>query len=289
MNNPERARAYRHCRAQARAHYENFPVASLLLPRRLRDPVAAIYAFARHADDLADEGDMPPEARLAALAAWETGLLDTLAGQPAPDPILLACSESILRFGLPVELFQDLLSAFRQDVTRTRYTDFGELMQYCRRSANPVGRLLLHLHGISDPRRQGESDAICSALQLINFYQDLRQDILENDRVYLPLDELERFEVSEDDLRAGRDSTALRRLLQFQYNRARRLLRSGAPLGRELRGRFGLEIRAIVLGGSRVLDKLQNSAPFARPRLNTGDRLWLLWHALRKTGPGPQK
>ncbi|BAZ94573.1 phytoene/squalene synthetase [Thiohalobacter thiocyanaticus] len=289
MSHPELARAYRHCRALARSHYENFPVASLLLPRRLRDPVAAIYAFARHADDLADEGDAPPEARLAALADWETGLLETLAGQPAPEPILLACSNSILRFGLPVELFQDLLSAFRQDVTQTRYDDFGELMQYCRRSANPVGRLLLRLHGVVDPRREAESDAICSALQLINFYQDLRQDILENDRIYLPLDELERFEVSEDDLRAGRDSTALRRLLQFQYNRARRLLRSGAPLGRALRGRFGLEIRAIVLGGSRVLDRLQNSAPFARPRLTTGDRLWLLWHALRKTGPVPQK
>lgn len=289
MNPAELDRAYRHCRTLARTHYENFPVASQLLPRRLRDPVAAIYAFARHADDLADEGNAPPEQRLRALAAWEDALQQTLAGEPAPDPILLACADTILNFGLPVELFRDLISAFRQDVTQTRYADFGELMQYCRRSANPVGRLLLRLHGVVDPRREAESDAICSALQLINFYQDLRQDILENDRVYLPQDELARFEVSEADLRNGRDSTALRRLLQFQYSRARRLLRSGAPLGRALRGRFGLEIRAIVLGGSRVLDQLQNSAPFARPRLTTGDRLWLLWHALRKTGPGPQK
>jgi len=283
MKNPELARAYRHCRTLARTHYENFPVASRLLPRRLRDPVAAIYAFARHADDLADEGTAAPDERLAALQAWETALLDTLAGDPAPDPILLACADSIRRFDLPVELFRDLISAFRQDVTRTRYADFGELMQYCRRSANPVGRLLLRLHGVADPRREAESDAICSALQLINFYQDLRQDSLENDRIYLPQDELARFQVSEDDLRAGRDSPALRRLLQFQYSRARRLLRSGAPLGRALRGRFGLEIRAIVLGGSRVLDQLQNSAPFARPRLSAADRLWLLWHALRKT------
>lgn len=281
MKNPELARAYRHCRRLARAHYENFPVASRLLPRRLRDPVAAIYAFARHADDLADEGTAAPDDRLAALQAWEAALLDTLAGGPAPDPILLACADSIRRFDLPVPLFQDLISAFRQDVTRTRYADFGELMQYCRRSANPVGRLLLRLHGVADPRREAESDAICSALQLVNFYQDLRQDSLENDRVYLPQDELARFQVSEDDLRAGRDSPALRRLLQFQYSRARKLLRSGAPLGRALRGRFGLEIRAIVLGGSRVLDQLQTSAPFARPRLDTTDRVRIVWGALR--------
>lgn len=282
MNNAELARAYHHCRTLARAHYENFPVASRLLPRRLRDPVAAIYAFARHGDDLADEGTAAPAERLAALQAWEAALLDTLAGGPAPDPILLACADSIRRFDLPVTLFQDLISAFRQDVTQSRYADFGELMQYCRRSANPVGRLLLRLHGVTDPRREAESDAICSALQLINFYQDLRQDILENDRLYLPQDELDRFEVSAADLRDGRDSPALRRLLQFQYSRARRLLRSGAPLGSSLRGRFGLEIRAIALGGSRVLDQLQDSAPFARPRLSTADRLRIVWGALRR-------
>lgn len=282
MSLPDVDAAYRACLAQARNHYENFPVASRLLPARLRRPVAAIYAFARTADDIADEGNLPVPERLAALDRLEAGLLAAV-DSPHPDnPILLASADTIRRYGLPLTLFQDLISAFRQDVTKTRYADFGELMQYCRRSANPVGRLLLILHRRDSPRNLALSDAICSALQLINFYQDLHQDISENDRLYIPLDEMARFEVTVEDFRNRCSDDRMRRLLRLQYGRAQKLLDSGAPLGTALRGRFGLEIRTIILGGRRILQHLQAQREdlFVRPRLTPGDWRWMLWHAL---------
>lgn len=276
------ADAYATCLAIARGHYENFPVASVLLPRRIRGPVAAIYAFARRADDLADEGELAPEARIAALDAMGRSL-DRLAEEsPAEDPVFIALADSIRRFDLPTQLFHDLLDAFRQDVSKRRYADFGELMQYCRRSANPVGRLLLHLTGTASESNLAHSDAICSALQLINFYQDLEQDYVENGRIYLPEDEMARFGVTEDHIRDRRSDAQLRRLMQVQYERADQLLRSGAPLGRALSGRFGLEIRLIVMGGTRVLHRLreQRDDLFTRPRLGPKDWWAILTGAL---------
>ena len=249
--------AYAWCRRLAAGHYENFPVASLLLPRSLRDPVAAIYAFARLADDLADEGSASPDERLKALAAWRAKLHDAANGL-ADEPVFIALADAIERHQLPIGLLEDLLSAFEQDVTKTRYASFGELMDYCRRSANPIGRLLLHLYGVTDARSLGQSDAICSGLQLTNFWQDVSVD-LQKGRIYLPLDDMKRFRVSEADLLAGRMTLGLNQLMRFEVDRTRRLLQSGSPLGKTLKGRLGFNLRLTVLGGAAILEAIHKN------------------------------
>lgn len=284
--NPEAGADIRHayswCRRIVRSHYENFPVASLLLPGRLRDPIAAIYAFARTADDIADEGDASAQQRLQRLAEMEAALTAAADGAPPPAPLYVALADSIARHRLPPGLLRELLSAFRQDVEQTRYSNFGELMDYCKRSANPVGRLLLHLTGRSGKREVALSDAVCSALQLTNFLQDIAQDYGENGRIYIPQDEMRRFGVSEQDIAAQRNSPQLAQLMRFQVQRTTQLLRAGSPLGREIGGRFGLELRAVVLGASRVLEKLYRQEDvFARPRLGYLDRSRAMLGALR--------
>ncbi len=253
-------------------HYENFPVASVLLPERLRRPVELIYSFARQADDFADEGDLPPEQRLRKLAEFSSAL-DRIERREAPRlPLFAELAPVIKAHRLPVGLFRDLLSAFTQDVTKSRYADFGEVMDYCRRSANPVGRLLLHLYQATETRNLACSDAICSSLQLINFLQDVEIDFRKN-RVYLPQNELAEYGVTEAHI-ANRDGgTAWQALMMFQIERARGMLLAGAPLARRLPGRVGLELRMIVMGGSRILDKLRASGgdvfrhrPLLRPR-----------------------
>jgi squalene synthase HpnC len=273
--------AYRHCLHLARSHYENFPVASRLLPRRLQRPITVIYAFARSADDFADEGDLPEAARLAQLDDYHDKL-DAIRDHRSPDdPIFLALSDVIEQHTLPLEPFYDLLSAFRQDVTKHRYADFAEVLAYCRRSANPVGRLVLHLSKKATPDNLRDADAICTALQLINFWQDLAQDCDENDRIYLPQDEMALCGVSEAQIAEHRDDAALRKLLDLQITRTRRMMVSGAPLGQRLKGRLGLEIRATVQGGLCVLDALgRRENPYTRPRLRRGDWLRILWRAL---------
>jgi squalene synthase HpnC len=277
------AQAYRWCRQLAQSHYENFPVASFLLPRWQRDPVAAIYAFARSADDIADEGNTDEAQRLQQLDEMDQALRAIEQGSPPGQALYIALADTIERHKLPIELFHDLLSAFRQDVTCKRYANFGELMDYCRRSANPVGRLLLHLNRQVDERKLAQSDAICSALQLINFLQDISQDYEENGRIYLPQDEMQRFVVNEDAIRERRNSFELKELIRFQIRRADKLLRAGSPLGRQLHGRFGLELRTIILGGARVLEKLHaQDDVFARPRLGRRERLGILFSAIRQ-------
>jgi len=233
-------------------HYENFPVASLLLPAPLREPVAIIYRFARSADDCADEGDDPPERRLAKL--------DDLRKQlDAPsDPALHELARVARQHGLPLQLFRDLLDAFSQDVRKARYADYAEVLDYCRRSANPVGRLLLRLFQRSSAAEFAQSDAICTALQLINFWQDVAVDYARG-RIYLPLDEMARYGISERDLAEQRCNDAWRRLMAFQIDRSRQLMLSGAPLGCSLPGRLGLEIRATVQGGLRILEKIEQA------------------------------
>lgn len=283
MTDASLEQAYAECQALARRHYENFPVGSWLLPQAMRRPVTVIYAFARTADDLADEGTLSAAERLAGLQKL-TDMLDGItAGTPQQDCIGCALADVISRHHLPIALLHDLLDAFRQDVTKTHYENFGEIMDYCRRSANPIGRLLLQLHGDTDARHLAYSDAICSALQLINFYQDLHQDFIENGRIYIPRDELERFGVGEDQLREQRTDFGLQRLMQLQYKRAQRLLRSGAPLAKSVPGRFGFELRLIVLGGQTVLQQLIHNPrnAFARPRLRVMDWLGIGWRALR--------
>lgn len=275
--------AYAFCEQMARRHYENFPVASRLLPTRLRRPIAVIYAFARSADDFADEGDRPQEMRLALLDGYHRELDALAQGEPSSNPIFIALTDVIRRHDLPLPLFHDLLSAFRQDVMQCQYDEFAALLDYCRRSANPVGRLLLHLNDAASPENLVLSDRICTALQLINFYQDLAQDHDENGRIYIPRDEMRHYGVGPQHFRERRNDPALRELLRLQYRRAHTLLLAGAPLGRRLRGRFGWEMRLIIAGGLRILERLEEqllTAPFARPRLRRRDWPVLLWRSL---------
>ena len=270
-------------------HYENFPVASLLLPAPLRPAVAAIYAFARSADDFADEGDLPPEERLRLLAAYQAELDLIERGEPTRHPVFLHLRPHIEAHRLPLQLFRDLLDAFVQDVTMDRYRDFAELMDYCRRSADPVGRLLLHLFGHASTENLARSDAICSALQLINHWQDVGIDAAKgaNGRIYLPQDEMARFGVDNSDVLRRAVGTPVsanfQKLLRFQVERARTLMLSGASLGWDLPGRIGLEIRAIVAGGLRILDKIEavDYDVFSRrPKLETFDWPLILWRSL---------
>ena len=237
-------------------HYENFPVGSLLLPRRLRRPIHAVYAFARTADDYADEGDALREVRLSQLGSLKAELDRIGTGQsPQTELMQRLQREALAPFRLPLQPFYHLLDAFGQDIVKTRYRNFGELADYARRSANPVGRILLHLYGETDERSIAQSDGICTALQLINFWQDVAADCRKG-RIYIPQDDLERFKVSEEDIAQGRCTPAFQRLMAFQCERAYKILRAGAPLGRTLKGRIGLELRMIVVGGQMILKKL---------------------------------
>ena len=238
------------------SHYENFPVASLLLPSRLREPVSAIYAFARSADDFADEGQLSPERRLALLAGYRQQLDALERGDPGGQPVFSRLRPVVAEYGLPLSLFHDLLDAFSQDVVKTRYGSFAELMDYCRRSANPVGRLLLRLFAADSPEHRIWSDAICSALQLINHWQDVAID-WRKDRIYLPAEDMARFNVSEQDVAQQNCDERWQALLQFELDRASDLMTMGAPLGRALPGRVGIEMRAIISGGLRIVDKIR--------------------------------
>ena len=274
--------AYQYCRQIAAAHYENFPVASHLLPHHLREPVSVIYAFARTADDFADEGDYNPAERLQLLADYEARLQCLSDVEPGTDPIFIALGDVIQRHGLPIELFRDLLSAFTQDVTQRRYASFADVLDYCRRSANPIGRLLLYLYGHANPAKLSLSDHICTALQLINFLQDLSQDYDENNRIYLPQDEMQTYGVNESHLQKRISDKGMQQLIQIQIQRASALLLAGAPLGNQLPGRIGFELRLIIQGGGRILQKLKHNGGdvFRRPRLRKTDYLTMFWNAL---------
>jgi hydroxysqualene synthase len=267
-------------------HYENFPVASWLCPPGLRPPIAAIYWFARTADDLADEGEAPAAKRLADLSAYRTDLAACDAGEPDSGRwprVFGPLRRAIAEFALPRQPLAQLLDAFIQDVVKTRdgdgYADRDELLAYCSRSANPVGRLLLHLYGVRDPEALARSDAICSALQLINFWQDLGVD-LRRGRYYLPADDALRHGV---DPRAP-DWPGVLPLVEEMCDWARELMLSGAPLVHRVPGRAGWELRLVVQGGLRLLDKiaaLRNDTLSLRPRLRAGDAPLMLWRAMR--------
>ncbi|KQX01303.1 squalene synthase HpnC [Massilia sp. Root418] len=264
-------------------HYENFPVASVLLPRRLVPAVEAIYAFARSADDLADEGDATPEQRLAALAAYEQALDRIAAGEPGLEPMFARLAGVIAQYDLPLQPFRDLLSAFKQDVTVTRYASYEALLDYCARSANPVGLLMLSLYGQADADNVRDSDAICSALQIINFLQDVAID-LHKERIYLPMEDLARFAVSPAALDHPGGTAKWRSLMKFEVARARALMLSGAPLALRLRGRIGMELRMVVQGGLRILEAIEEvdyDVFRRRPKLTRGDWIKVAWRSLR--------
>ena len=282
--------AYAECTRLAKEHYENFPVGRLV-PREMQKHVHAVYAFARHADDLADEGYagaredgrdvMTPAERLAALDDWEHQLLSR-PGTPGLHPIFIALHETMRELDLPLPLFSDLLSAFRQDVVKRRYANFAEVLDYCRRSANPIGRLVLLLHGVREERLHGLSDHICTGLQLANFWQDVGVD-LKKDRIYLPENERESHGVGEKALFAGQADAAYRSLIKFQVGRTQEIFDQGAPLTRELHGKLRVEIRMTWLGGTTILRKIE-AADYDtlnhRPKLGKVDMAMLLARAL---------
>jgi squalene synthase HpnC len=254
-------------------HYENFPVASLLVPAKLRRPIEVIYRFARSADDIADEGEASPAQRLAELAACQAELDRIAAGQAPLTPLFGELAEIIDAHALPLALFRDLLDAFAQDVVKTRYADYPELLDYCRRSANPVGRLVLHLFGRTEAEHLEQSDRICTALQLINFWQDIAID-WQKDRVYLPQSDLQRFRIAEAMIADGSWSAQWAALLDFQTDRTRALMLRGAPLVHALPGRLGWEIRLTVQGGLRILErirKVRGDVFHHRPKLDKWD------------------
>jgi hydroxysqualene synthase len=259
------ARAYAACEALARSHYENFPVASLLLPRAMRPHVAAVYAFARVADDMADEGTVPAGERLARLGAWQRRLHAAAVVEHAAEPahehedlIIVATAHTIRSLELPIALFDDLLSAFGQDTMTTRYASWADVFDYCRRSANPVGRLVLRIGGYRDERLARSSDAMCSALQLTNFWQDFGRDWRAG-RLYVPREVLEATGASEDDLggdRAHRLNRAWIDALERCVAVTEEQFAGGRDVCDGVRGRLRLELRLTWLGGRRILERV---------------------------------
>lgn len=288
------AAAYAACERLAREHYENFPVGSRLLPRKIRPHVAAVYAFARVADDFADEGERPAGERQRLLDGWLERLRAAAAGTPggrgaaccapADDEhaaVFLALGNTIHQCRLPVGLFEDLLSAFRQDTTKARYETFDELLDYCRRSANPVGRLVLRIAGYEDARVDVASDCVCTALQLANFWQDLERD-WQRGRLYVPLDEIRAAGAREEDLDRRRLTAQWRHVLSVLAERTKEMFLRGRDVADLVGGRLRLELRLTWLGGWRVLERLERQRfdVFGRrPALGAADVPLLLWRA----------
>jgi squalene synthase HpnC len=284
--------AYAACERLAAAHYENFPVASLLVPRSMRRHIAAVYAFARAADDFADEGPRASDERLRLLDRWLDRLHRCATGHPAPDPIpeepsdtlgiFVALGATIRDRALPLEPFEDLIAAFRQDVTVTRYPTWEDLLEYSRRSANPVGRLVLRIAGYRDDALDAQSDAICTALQFTNFWQDLRTDFLRG-RIYMPQEELRSHRALESDLVNSRLTEPWRQVMAAAVTRTRLLFQRGRPLCDVVTGRLRHELRATWLGGTHILDRLERAEfdpLMSRPRLTPGDVPWFAWRLL---------
>jgi len=280
--NDELTSAYEQCLQVARSHYENFPVASWLVPKHLRIHVAAIYNFARRADDFADEGNAKAEERIAALEHMGKALDNCLNNQHSDDYLFVALANTIQQHKLDPALFHDLLSAFKQDVTKTRYKDFNEVLDYCRRSANPVGRLMLQLFNESNEQNNQDSDKICSALQLINFMQDIQQDLTENSRIYFPQSEMKAAGITIDDLKNQSTEPHVVAFVHQQTKRARAIMLEGSSLGKRLKGRFGMEIRAIISGGLQICNTLLNQGDniYSRPRLTARAKFKMLIDSL---------
>jgi phytoene synthase len=282
--------AYAACERDCRRHYENFPVASLLLPRRMRPHVAALYAFARAADDFADEGERTVEERHRLLDGWQARLYDAVAGttstvqrlpgrgEPAHTrEIFLALGVTVRRLQLPSALLEDLLSAFRQDVTVTRYATWAALRDYCRRSSHPIGRLVLRMGGYAAHDLDGWSDAICTALQLTNFWQDVKSDYARG-RIYLPLEEMRAHGAEEATLAGERITAEWRNAIASAVGATRGLFTDGLPLCDRVGGRLRYEIRATWLGGTRILDRIEAvnfDVLSHRPTIGAADIPWL--------------
>lgn len=282
--------AYQSAEKLAQTHYENFPVGSFLLPRKLRRPIQVIYAFARSADDIADEGNLTKGERLEQLNFyWQTlemmenngrgNIIKNSQSYPSQTsvmdsvpPLFLALQSVIETHKLPYSLFFDLLKAFKQDVTKSDYKSHEEILQYCHYSANPIGRLLLHLTNNDSPENMAASDSICTALQLINFIQDLQSDLRLRDRCYFPLDEMQRFNIIKNDLLLGKNSSQISAFIHQQTLLAQALLEKGSILGSSLTGLFGLEIRLIISAANQITQQLlKRKSVYERPTIK-------FWH-----------
>jgi squalene synthase HpnC len=284
------ARAYAACEALAQSHYENFPVASRLLPASMRPHVAAVYAFARIADDFADEGTLAPDERRARLRAWQERLHEAVArGDERPSPsdrdglLFAALAHSIRSLDLPVSLFDDLVSAFGQDTTTTRYCSWRDVFDYCRRSANPIGRLVLRIAGYRSEALDGSSDALCTALQLTNFWQDFGRDWGAG-RLYVPREVVEACGAREDDLSRRVLSPEWMRAIEACVDRTAERFAEGRGVCDGVAGRLKLELRLTWLGGRRVLERVHAGRAelfTRRPTLGAGDVPALFWRAAR--------
>ena len=284
---PSFSRAYATCFDVAQRHYENFPVASWLLPAEIRPHIAAVYAFARYADDFADEGDHTPSERLTLLDDWLRRFHAAVSGEVNPDSdqpldlVFAAVNHTMTQCDLPVNLFEDLISAFRQDVTVDRYESWEALLDYCRRSANPVGRLVLRIAGRQEEALERASDCLCSALQIANFLQDFDVD-WQRGRLYIPSEVSCNFSARESDLGGDQLSPAWRATISDVVSRNRQLFDLGRSICDEVGGRLGLELRFTWLGGCRILDQLRSGGydpRMRRPELGPGDFLPILWKA----------
>ncbi len=270
--------SYKKALEYTKTHYENFPVVSFLIPRELQKDVAIIYWFARTADDFADEGNFSEKERLENLDKFERRLSNSLNGKPG-DEFDLALAEAISSRKLSPENFYNLLKAFKQDVVKKRYTNFSEVLEYCKNSANPVGRLILELFDIRSEKAFQYSDNICTALQLTNFYQDVKIDYAKG-RIYFPIDEMEKFGVTENMFVMNENTRNLQELVKFNIERTRGLFLSGRHLFEYLSGRLRVEITWTVFGGVAILDKIEKNnynVLNKRPTLNKLDfiRLFL--------------
>ena len=275
------AQAFLFCEHLARTHYENFPVASLLVPRQKRRYVYAIYAFARIADDFADEAGLTLAERIDSLTEWEEQLTDMYRGH-AHHPVFVALRETVDRFAIPIDLFQNLLGAFRSDVTTHRYESFEDVLAYCNNSANPIGRLLLLLFNYRSDTTMDLSDHICTALQLANFWQDVSVD-LEKDRVYIPMEDIREFTYSESELFGRQFSQAFKDLMCYQIDRTRQMFNDGKPLLNEVGSDLRTELRLTWHGGVRILDKIERmdyNVLAHRPALTLGDKTAMFLSAI---------
>jgi len=274
--------SYSYCLDIVKNHYENFPVASWLLPTKIRKPISAIYAFARTADDIADEGSASDTERLKQLDEMAQKLDTIRYGKAIDDPIFIALSDTIEKFDLPISLLHDLLIAFRMDVKTNRYQTFDELLNYCKYSANPIGQLLLHLFKSVTAKNIALSNSVCSALQIINFLQDIEQDFKEQNRIYLPLNDLNKYNITETMIQNKTNSEQLRLLIDSMLSQVQEMLNFGKPLAHVLPGRVGFEIKLTIISANRIIQKLSinQSDVFTRPRLKWQDGIWIFKNAL---------
>jgi squalene synthase HpnC len=276
---PTEAEAQQYCRRLARSHYENFSVASWFLPERLRQHFFNVYAYCRISDDLGDEvGDAAASLQL--LNQWESELNACYDGSPR-HPVFVALAATVRRFEIPKHEFSDLLAAFRQDQTVTRYETFNGVLGYCRNSANPVGHLVLYLCGYSDRERQGLSDYTCTALQLANFWQDVSVDFVKG-RIYLPLEDLRRFGVSEKEIRNSENTPSFREMMKFEVGRAREWFAQGMPLVGKVNRELAVDIELFSRGGMEILNAIERQGYAVlgcRPAISKARKLALLARA----------